>query len=54
MTSASLIYEGPLTRMISAVLDLIRWGDAHQHASVRRLHEIHRSGLAHLHADELI
>lgn len=44
---ASLIYEGPFSEMIPAVLALLSWVGQHQHVPVGPLREIHLSGPVH-------
>lgn len=54
---ASLIYEGPLSEIIPAVLALLSWVGLHQHVPVGPLREIHLSGPIHapdVNDDELV
>lgn len=44
---ASLIYEGPFSDMIPAVLALLSWVGQHRHVPVGPLREIHLSGPVH-------
>lgn len=44
---ASLIYEGPFSGMIPAVLALLSWVGQHHHVPVGPLREIHLSGPVH-------
>src|SRR5690606_26388370 len=44
---ASLIYEGPFSDMIPAVLALLSWVGQHRHVPVGPLRELHLSGPAH-------
>lgn len=45
--AASLIYEGPFSEMIPAVLALLSWVGQHQHVPIGPLREIHLSGPVH-------